>query len=360
MDKESNGQGKRWDRMMTRRAFLAGALGTGTLLGMGGLLAACSTPAAAPTSAPAAAPTAGAGAAASKKLSIAYVCPGLDAPFWKYLSDGIKQEASKAGATVTDFDSRNDAATQLKNAQDVITRKMDAIILSPTDSSTAPAVLKVAADAKVPVIIADIGTDSGEYVSWVISTNAQGGKDACELLAKQLKAKGWAQGPIGMIQISQARINGKNRTKGAMEALDAAGVKVVQYLEAQKYVRDEAKQFAQDMLTAHPDIHGIFAQYDEGALGAMAAIQAAGRQNDVLLASFDGGPETMEAIKTGKQIGVAVQQPVEMGRQSFKAVYAFLNGQQVQKQIDVPTFLVTPDNIASLQSKIEDSVFPKQ
>ena len=118
----------------------------------------------------------GAVGAQDESYEIAYLTPGLNVPFWKYLSDGIKQAAAAADATieVTDYDSRNDAATQLQNAQDAITRGVDAIIISPTDSSTAPAVLELAEESNVPVIIADIGTDSGEYVSFVISSNEQG------------------------------------------------------------------------------------------------------------------------------------------------------------------------------------------
>src|SRR5690242_19163402 len=96
--------------------------------------------------------------AQGQQRHFAYLTPGLDLPFWRYLAVGIADEAKKHNATVTNYDSHNDAATQLKNAQDAIARKVDGILISPTDSSTAPSVLSLAEKANIPVVIADIGT----------------------------------------------------------------------------------------------------------------------------------------------------------------------------------------------------------
>jgi len=134
--------------------------------------------------------------AQDESYEIAYLTPGLNVPFWKYLSDGIKQQAARdgesTGATinVTDYDSRNDASLQLQNAQDAITAGVDLIIISPTDSSSAPTVLELAAENNVPVVIADIGTDEGEFVSFVISTNEQGAYEAGQVLMEKMKEMG--------------------------------------------------------------------------------------------------------------------------------------------------------------------------
>ena len=77
---------------------------------------------------------------AAETNEIVYLTPGLDLPFWRYLSKGIESEAKKAGYSYTALDSHNSAETQLKNAQDVIARGVAGIAISPTDSSTAPSV----------------------------------------------------------------------------------------------------------------------------------------------------------------------------------------------------------------------------
>lgn len=304
------------------------------------------------------------GARAAEEYQIAYLTPGLNVPFWKYLSDGIKQaaatDAAKSGAkiTVTDYDSQNSAATQLQNAQDVITAGVDLIIISPTDSSSAPEVLELAAENKVPVVIADIGTDSGDFVSFVISSNESGAYDAGKVLMSTMADKGWKGGDVLMITISQARLNGQNRTKGFTRAVEEAGGKIVQFLESKDYTRAEAQTQASDMISANPDAHGFFAQHDEAALGSEAAIEESGKADEIVLASFDGSPESVELIKQGKIVAAAMQQPVLMGRISAEVGLKHLRGEQVEKQTEVPTILVTPQNVKDLEAKLADTVFP--
>jgi ribose transport system substrate-binding protein len=117
---------------------------------------------------------AGGNSAWADTKEIVYLTPGLDLPFWRYLSKGIEAAAKKGGYSYSALDSHNSADTQLKNAQDAIARGVAGIAISPTDSSTAPSVLALAARAHIPVVVADIGTNSGEYVSFVISDNKEG------------------------------------------------------------------------------------------------------------------------------------------------------------------------------------------
>ncbi|MCA9863058.1 MAG: substrate-binding domain-containing protein [Thermomicrobiales bacterium] len=302
--------------------------------------------------------------AQDETYQVAYLTPGLNVPFWKYLSDGIKQQAAKDSAetgatiTVTDYDSRNDAGTQLQNAQDAITAGVNLIILSPTDSSSAPTVLEAAQEAGVPVVIADIGTDEGEYVSFVISSNEQGAYEAGKVMMEKMKEKGCEGGDVLMITISQARLNGQNRTKGITRAVEEAGSKIVQFLQSEDYTRQEAQAQASDMLSANPEACGFFTQHDEAALGALTAIEESGRADDIVFASFDGSPESVELIKQGKLVAASMQQPVLMGRISMEVGLKALRGEEVEKETEVPTILVTPENVNDIEATLQDTVFP--
>jgi ribose transport system substrate-binding protein len=307
----------------------------------------------------------GAGRAlAQEEYQVAYLTPGLNVPFWKYLSDGIKQQAERDAAetgatiTVTDYDSRNDAGTQLQNAQDAITAGVDLIIISPTDSSSAPTVLELAQENNVPVVIADIGTDEGEYVSFVISTNEQGAYEAGQVLIEKMAEKGFEGADVLMITISQARLNGQNRTRGITRAVEEGGSQIVQFLQSEDYTRAEAQAQASDMLSANPEAHGFFTQHDEAALGALAAIEESGRADDIVFASFDGSPESVELIKQGKLVAASMQQPVLMGRIAMEVGLKHLRGEEVEKETSVPTILVTPENVAEVEAQLADTVFP--
>ena len=151
------------------------------------------------------------GAAWAQGKRLAYLTPGLDLPYWRTLANGINDEAAKHGATSTTYDSHNSAQTQLQNAQDAIVKQVDGIVLSPTDTSTAPSVLAAAAQAGIPVVIADIGTSSGEYLSFVISNNEEGAYGIGKVLAQKLAASGNKNNTVGLVTISLARQNGKDR-----------------------------------------------------------------------------------------------------------------------------------------------------
>ena len=130
-----------------------------------------------------------------RSKELVYLTPGLDLPFWRYLSKGIESVAKKNGYSYQALDSHNSAQTQLQNAQDAIARGVAGIVISPTDSSTCPSVLELAAKAKIPVVIADIGTNSGDYVSFIISDNYKGAYGVGEALAAAIKKKGWDGAP---------------------------------------------------------------------------------------------------------------------------------------------------------------------
>lgn len=290
--------------------------------------------------------------------TVVYLTPGLDLPFWRYLSKGIENTVKPAGYGFLALDSHNNAATQLKNAQDVIARGVAGICISPTDSSTAPAVLALAQKAGIPVIISDIGTNSGEYVSFVISDNFEGAYGIGKVLGEQLKAKGWQNGSVGLVTISQARKNGQARTAGFRKAMKEAGItKEAGLQQMQSYTADETFRFVQDMLTAHPDMRGLFVQTDQPTTGALRAIKAARREGQVLVAAFDGTPELVQLIKSGQVVGSGMQQPYQMGVESAKALLAHYKGEKVPRETSVPILVVTSQNVDQMMPTIKQTVF---
>ena len=297
-------------------------------------------------------------ARAADTKEIVYLTPGLNLPFWRYLSNGIELEAKKAGFSYTALDSNNSAETQLKNAQDAIARGVAGIAISPTDSSTAPSVLAAAARAKIPVVVADIGTNSGDYASFIISDNKQGAFGVGEALAAAMKEKGWQDGSVGLITISQARKNGQARTAGFREAMKNAGItKEAGLQQMQAYTADETFKFAQDMLTANPEMRGMFIQTDQPTMGALRAIKAAHRDGTLLVAAFDGIPEFVDLLKKGDIVASGMQQPYLMGVKSGEALISAIKGGTPEKQILVPIVVATSKNIDEILPTIRETVF---
>jgi ribose transport system substrate-binding protein len=326
---------------MERRTFLK--LATGTTLAVGTGLA-------------------GLRAAAATGKDIVYLTPGLDLPFWRYLSKGVESAATKAGFGFQALDSHNSAQTQLQNAQDSIARGVAGIVISPTDSSTAPSVLQLAKRANIPVVIADIGTNSGDYVSFISSDNYRGAHDVGMALAAALKKKGWENGSVGIVAISQARKNGQARTKGFLDGLKEGGFtgKDAGMQQMQSYTADETFKFTQDLLTANPDMRGLFVQTDQPAIGALRAVKAARRSGEVLVAAFDGIPEFVELLKSGELVVSGMQQPFLMGVRSGEAMVESLAGKTPAKEITVPILAITSENIEQELPIVKETVFANE
>jgi len=293
----------------------------------------------------------------AKGKRLAYITPGLDLPYWRTLAKGIEDEAKKHGATSTTYDSHNSAQTQLQNAQDVIAKRIDGIVLSPTDSSTAPSVLAAAARAKIPVVIADIGTTSGEYLTFVISDNEKGAYGTGKVLARKMQEKGWGHGSVGLVTISLARQNGKDRTAGFMKAMTESGIKQAALSQMQTYTADETFKFVQDMLTAHPDMRGLFIETDQPAIGALRALKAARRENDVLLAAFDGIPEFIPLIESGRIVASGMQQPYLFGQDSARAMFEHFAGKTPPKRILTPILVVDQQNVKQMAPIVRKTTF---
>jgi ABC-type sugar transport system substrate-binding protein len=288
---------------------------------------------------------------------LAYLAPKVDLSFWRYVMKGISDVAKASGATVTEFDSQNSAQKQLQNTQDLIARGMDGILLSPVDSSTAPAVLAMAARAHVPVVIADIGTTEGDYVSFVTSQNEQGAYETGVATAQALKAKGWTKSPFGMVTISLARKNGQLRTNGFRKAMAEIGMTEVGLQQMQSYTADETFRFVQDMVTAHPDLRALFVESDIQSIGALRALQAMHREHDVLLAAFDGVPEFVGLLEQGAFAAAGMQQPYLLGVTAAHAMFDHLAGKTPEKDIQIPVLIVTPETIKQKLPELIQNVF---
>ena len=282
---------------------------------------------------------------------IAYLTPSLDVPFWTYVKHGVEDEVKKAmpGAEVTVYDSKDNANTQLSNAQDALTKGVTGIVISPTDSASCIQVLDAAEEANVPVVICDIGTDGGTYLSFISTDNEGGAKELGKYVASKLK-KG---DEVAQITLNQARINGVKRKEGFDEGIQSNGLKDVAFRQMEKVNRDEGVSYTQDLITSFPELKAIFCHSEDPSMGAVTALEEVGN-TDCKIVGFDCSPEVVQAIKDGKILATAAQQPVVMGRTSVDAIKTKLDGGTPDKEIQMETLLVTQDNINDIYNELQE------
>lgn len=159
----------------------------------------------------------------TKKL--AYLVSDINIPFWKILAKGIQTKADEKGYEISILTANNLKKEEIKNTILAIKSKVDGIIISPINSSTAVTVLRFAESSNIPVVISDIGTDRGEYLSYISSSNYEGAYQIGKILAKRMKELNLdKEGTVGIIAIPQQRSNGKARTEGFIKALSESNI----------------------------------------------------------------------------------------------------------------------------------------
>jgi ribose transport system substrate-binding protein len=266
----------------------------------------------------------------------------LDNPFFKVIGDNIATEGAKHGYETVVVSADKDVAKQGNQVKDFIVKKVAAIVLSPCESKSIVPVIQEANAAGIPVFTVDIPcNEPGVKIATQIATdNHGGGKEAGRAM---IEALGEAGGKVAVLHFAQAE-SCILRVKGFLEVITEHNkggkgiIQVVSTLESGG-AKDVGKKATEDAIQAHPDLAGIFAINDPAALGARAALEQAGKADQVVIVGFDGQPEGKQAIKEGKIYADPIQFPDKMGVKVVEALIAHSKGEELPAQTLIPTKL---------------------
>ncbi|MDX2935904.1 ABC transporter permease/substrate-binding protein [Streptomyces ipomoeae] len=280
----------------------------------------------------------GSSAAAGQKLGLSLST--LNNPFFVQIKDGAQEEAKKLGVDLTVTDAQNDASQQANQLQNFTSEGVDSIIVNPVDSDAAGPSVRAANKADIPVVGVDRGVNKAETAALVASDNVEGGKLGARALADKLGGKG----KIVILQGLAGTSASRERGAGFAEGLKAyPGIEVVAEQPAD-FDRTKGLDVMTNLLQAHPDIDGVFAENDEMALGAVKALgDKAG--TSVAVIGFDGTPDGLKAVKNGTLYASVAQQPTELGRIAVRNALRAAEGKSVEKTVKVPVKVVTAKNV---------------
>ncbi|WP_312745124.1 ribose ABC transporter substrate-binding protein RbsB [Cedecea neteri] len=272
---------------------------------------------------------------AMAKDTIALVVSTLNNPFFVSLKDGAQKEADKLGYNLVVLDSQNNPAKELANVQDLTVRGTKLMLINPTDSDAVGNAVKMANQAKIPVITLDRMANQGTVVSHIASDNVAGGKMAGDFIAKKLGEGAKVIELQGIAGASAAR----ERGEGFKQAVAAHKFDVLASQPAD-FDRTKGLNVMQNLLTAHPNVQAVFAQNDEMALGALRALQTAGK-SDVLVVGFDGTADGVKAVEGGKLGATVAQMADQIGVIGVETADKVLKGEKVDAKIPVDLKLIT-------------------
>ncbi|MBI6542086.1 ribose ABC transporter substrate-binding protein RbsB [Proteus vulgaris] len=268
------------------------------------------------------------------KESIALVISTLNNPFFVTMKDSAQKEANRLGYDLVVLDSMDNPAKELANVQDLTVKGTRLMLINPTDSDAVGNAVILANKAKIPVITLDRVANKGEVASHVASDNRLGGKMAGDYIAEKVANDAKVIQLEGITGTSASR----ERGEGFKQAVDAHKLNVLASQPAD-FDRTKGLNVMQNLLTAYPAVQAVFAQNDEMALGALRALQTAGR-TDVLVIGFDGTDDGIKAVNRGMLGATIAQRPDQIGIIGIQTADKILKGEKVDATIPVELELV--------------------
>lgn len=287
---------------------------------------------------------AAASAEAPKKIErIGLLVQDMSNPFFSAMDKGLQTAASQIGASANTQDAQLDLGTQTSQMDAFIQQGVDLIIVSAVDQDGIEPAIQRAKQAGIIVIAVDTPAKGADAV---VETDAvQAGEVSCTYLFEQMNGQGNVLLVDGTpIQTIIDRIQGCKNV-----ASKYPGIKIVGQ-QASKNDRASGLAVTTDMLTATPDVQGIFGMNDPSALGAVLAVEQAGKTGQVKVTGVDGSPEAVEELnRSGSPfIGTATQAPGQMVEEAVKLAQQIVDGQALQTtDVKIPSELVTRENVGS-------------
>ncbi|MCT7461555.1 substrate-binding domain-containing protein [Aliarcobacter cryaerophilus] len=282
----------------------------------------------------------------NQQKKLAYIVSDINIPFWQIISKGIKDKSNELGYEIHIYSSNNLKKNELENLASAISLKIDGLIISPINSSTASTLLEIANMNKIPTIVADIGSDSQNYLSFISSDNKKGAYELGKILSKYMKSLSWnKEGTVGIIAIPQKRLNGKDRTIGFIQALEEDNIKVSGMYQQVDFSYEETYNYSKKLIDENKNLRAIWLQGSDKYKGALDAIKKANKQNEIALICFDAEPEFLEMIQNGDLVASAMQQPYIIGQEAVVTLNNYFNNKEVKKEQKMEILSISKENI---------------
>ena len=236
-----------------------------------------------------------------------------------------------------------DFSRQIEIVDSMISARVDGIVVAPSEATALVGVIERAAREGIPVTIFDTGINTEEYVSFVSTNNYEAGVVGARTLAGVLGGKG----KVAMVRMVPGSASTTAREDGFADTI-AREFPQIEIVAEQYCMANAAKALAvaENMLTAHPDLSGMFASAEPATVGPIQALKARGLAGKVKLVGFDFGDTIEQALKDGVLVAAVVQDPFHIGYTAVKTMAAKLRGETPERRIDSPVKVVTGENLS--------------
>jgi ribose transport system substrate-binding protein len=282
----------------------------------------------------------------SRKKRIGVVPKATSHLFFVNIHRGVDQAARDFNVDVlwNGPNEETDHTRQIQIVESMITQRLDAIAISATDERALAAPVQRAINAGIPVTVFDSGVNVEGYTSFIATDNFGAGCTAARLLSKLIGGKG----KIGMVMHKPGGTSTVLREQGFEETLMKEFPSVT--IAARQFGmsdRARSRAAAENILTAHPDLAGIFASSEASSLGSIQAIRSRNLAGKVKLITFDSSDSHVEALRDGVINIMLVQEPFKLGYEAVRSLAEKLAGRTPPQRLDLPVRVISKADLAN-------------
>lgn len=284
------------------------------------------------------------GTAQAQEKTIALVQINQQALFFTQMNEGAQKAADAAGVKLVIFNANNDPAAQNNAIETYIQQKVDGIVVVAIDTNGIMPAVNAAATAGIPVTAVDAVLPAGPQKAQIGVDNEGAGKAMGQFFNKYVADSMGGKAKLGIVGALNSTIQNIRQKGFEDEVKSNSGVTNAGVVDGRN-VQDSALSAAESLITANPDLNAIYATGEPALLGAVAAVESQGKQDQIKVFGWDLTAQAIKGIDTGYVVGVVQQDPAGMGAAAVDALVKITKGETVPATIPVPITIVTKDNV---------------
>ena len=285
----------------------------------------------------------GFGAFSAEAATFALVTINQQALFFNQINDGAKKAADAGGDKLVIFNANNVPSAQNDAVENYITQKVDGIVLVAIDVNGVKPAVTAAKKAGIPVIAVDAQIPDGDNVAFVGVDNTKAGQEIGTFFANSVAKDMAGKAKVGIVGALNSFIQNQ-RLDGFKKTASVAGVSFADTVDGQN-VQDVALTASENLMTANPTMTAIYATGEPQLIGAVSAVDTAGKKASVKVFGWDLTAQAVKGIDEGWVTAVVQQDPYTEGKVAIESLETLKKGGKVDPVIHVPVTVVTKANL---------------
>jgi len=286
------------------------------------------------------------GPPAPRRLTIAVIPMGTTHEYWKAIHAGAVKAAREEGVELVwkGPQKEDDRAQQIAVVEDMVSRRVDGIVLAPLDSKGLQKPIAEARRAGIPSVIVDSGLEGGDYISFIATDNYQGGQLGARRLAESLGDRGTAI----LMRVMVGAESTMRREQGFLDEIRKhPSIRILSDNQHGGITTESAYQTGENLLNRFPEVEGVFCPNESTTFGMLRALTDAGKAGRVKFVGFDSSDKLIAALRQGTLHGLVLQNPFRMGELGVRTLARRLRDPRarIEKRVDTGAVVATPENM---------------